>query len=130
MAHYKNMYTDPGTRARNLVRFKQILTDLTDIYNRFEAGELKAVWFIRRLTAAVLGVTWMTENGKRYCIGWKDGKLIKTLDELPRLELRAAHAHLCQQHLIGCDPIDKLPSNVIARELEHPKKDEDGIALT
>jgi len=118
------MYINPEKlseiRARNLVRFQQILDDLTDIYNRFEAGELDGVWFIRRLMVAVLGVTWMTENGKRYSIGWKDGKLIKTLDEPPTLDIRGAYERmrLSQQRLTGAAPINgTLPRNLTAHEL-------------
>src|SRR5271167_4712538 len=128
----KDMYTNPEKlseiHARNLKRFKQILNDLTDIYNRFEAGELDGIWFIRRLSAAVLGVTWMTDtDGKRYCVGWKDGKLIKTLDNPPALDLRDAYARmrLSQQRLTGSDPINRPPAGTTAQELNN--KD---IALT
>lgn len=118
---YLNPEKLPEIRSRNLVRFKQIIDDLTDIYNRFEAGELDAVWFIRRLNCALLGCAWMTENGKRYCISWKDGKIIKHLDEEPTLNLRAAYerVRLSQQRLTGAAPTTKLPPNVTARKLSN-----------
>jgi hypothetical protein len=129
---YINPEKLPEIRARNLVRFKQILVDLTDIYNRFEAGELDDIWFIRRLNVALLGVTWMTDtDGKRYSIGWKDGKMIKCLDESSKIDLRAAYARvrLSQQRLTGAGPVcnDKLPPNVTARQFA--KQDADDIAL-
>jgi hypothetical protein len=46
----------------NLVRFQQILDDLTDILQKIETGELEDIWFIRRLTCALLGATKMTDD--------------------------------------------------------------------
>jgi len=75
------------------------LDDLTDIYNRFEAGQEDGdLWFIRRLNAGLLGCAWTIENGKRYCITWKDGKMIKTLDPEPALNLRAGASFSAASH--------------------------------
>lgn len=121
------MYTNPEKlpeiRACNLKKFRQVLNDLTDIYNKFEAGEMEGIWFIRRLHAATLGVTWMTDtDGKRYSIGWVDGKLIKTLE--PEPVFRNAYERLRQQQLTGASRLTP-PDGVTAHELRN-----DEIALT
>jgi hypothetical protein len=114
-----NMYINPEKvpeiHARNLKKFKQVIDDLTDIYNRCEAGELDDIWFIRRLSAAQLGVTWMTDtDGKRYSISWKDGKMIKCLDESPTIDLRAAYARVRARLITGADPIcDSKPRSTL-----------------
>ena len=122
MIHSKNVYINPEKlpeiRKRNLVRFKQILDDLTDIYNRFEAGELDALWFIRRLNAAVLGCAWYTdEKGKRYRIWWENGKLIRKREEVT-INLRVAYEHmrLSEQRLDGTVPIDAAEEERLRRE--------------
>ena len=78
--HYMMKIQNPALRKqvhqRNLTRFRQIVSDLTDILQKVEVGELEDIWFIRRLTCAVLGATKMTdEEGHLRWICWKKGKL-------------------------------------------------------
>jgi hypothetical protein len=96
---------------RNLVRFRQILADLTDILQKIESGEMEDIWFIRRLMCSVLGATKMRDDrGYTRWIGWKNGKLIVGPIE-PEYEttIKAANERLFATRISGVEAV-KAPS--------------------
>jgi hypothetical protein len=119
---------------RNLIRFRQILDDLTDILQKIESGELEGIWFIRRLSCALLGATKMTDDkGHTRWIGWKNGKIVLGPVE-PEYEhtVKAANERLRATRIAGVEAV-KVPPGfssrlVYAAALEEKKRRE-GVML-
>jgi hypothetical protein len=119
---------------RNLVRFRQILTDLTDILQKIESGELEDIWFIRRLMCSVLGVTKMTDDERHTrWIGWKKGTLIIGPIE-PEYEttINGASERLRATRIAGVEAV-KAPPDFPSRRMYDAagkeKKRRDGVVL-
>jgi hypothetical protein len=115
---------------RNLVRFRQILADLTDILQKIESGELEDIWFIRRVSCALIGATKMTDDeGHTRWIGWKKGKLVVGPIEFER---PTAFQNLRETYLAGV-PAAPAPVGFTSRLVEdaalEEKKRRDGVVL-
>jgi hypothetical protein len=119
---------------RNLVRFRQILADLTDILQKIESGESEDIWFIRRVTCALLGATKMTDDeGHTRWIGWKNGKLIAGPIE-PEYEhtVKAASERLRATRIAGVEAVKAPPgfsSRLVYDAALEEQKLRDGVVL-
>jgi len=119
---------------RNLIRFRQILADLTDILQNIEAGELEDIWFIRRLMCSVLGATKMTDDkGRSRWIGWKNGELVLGPVE-PEYEhtIKAASERLRAIRIAGVEAVKAPPgfsSRLVYDAALEEKQRRDGVVL-
>jgi hypothetical protein len=119
---------------RNLIRFHQILADLTDILQKIESGESEDIWFIRRLMCSVLGATKMTDDqGHSRWIGWKNGQVIVGPIE-PEYEnsIRAAHERLVVTRIAGVQAVTAPPgfcSRLVYDAAEEEQKRSDDVVL-
>ena len=119
---------------RNLVRYRQILDDLTDILQKIESGELEDIWFIRRVSCALLGATKMTDDkGHTRWIGWKNGELVLGPAE-PEYEhtIKAASERLRVTRIAGVEAVKAPPgfsSRLVYDAALEEKQRRDGVAL-
>jgi hypothetical protein len=119
---------------RNLIRFRQILADLTDILQKIEAGELEDIWFIRRLMCSVLGATKMTDDkGRSRWIGWKNGELVLgPVDPEYEHTIKAASERLRAIRIAGVEGVKAPPgfsSRLVYDVALEEKQRRDGVAL-
>jgi hypothetical protein len=128
MVEIRNPELRKQIHQRNIIRFRQVLTDLTNILQKIESGEMEDIWFIRRLTVAVLGATKMTdEKGQLRWIGWKDGKLVKgpVTYERPGCQLH-------ETRLTGAPPVKPPPgftAQLMHDAAEEEQRRRDGVVL-